>query len=63
VIVPAGAALYLAALAALAFALFYDFRKTRSVMLALSTSMLQQFAVLGLVVLFASWKSEQAQRR
>jgi hypothetical protein len=56
----AGAALYATAFA---FATFYNFRATRSVMLALSTTMLQQFAVLGLVLLFARWTGERAQRR
>jgi len=56
----AGVALYATAFA---FAMFYNVRATRSIFLALSTSMLQQFAVLGLLMLSARWNSEQARRR
>jgi len=56
----AGAALYATAFA---FAMFYNVRAARSALLALSTTMLQQFAVLGLILLFARWTGERAQRR
>jgi len=56
----AGAALYVTAFA---FAMFYNVRAARSALLALSTTMLQQFAVLGLILLFARWTGERAQRR
>jgi hypothetical protein len=56
----AGAALYVTAFA---FAMFYNVRAARSALLAFSTTMLQQFAVLGLILLFARWTGERAQRR
>ena len=56
----AGAALYATAFA---FAMFYNVRAARSALLAFSTTMLQQFAVLGLILLFARWTGERAQRR
>ena len=59
-IIFAGAILYATALA---FAIFHNFRATRSALLAFSTTMLQQFAVLGLILLFARWTGERAQRR
>jgi hypothetical protein len=43
--------------------MFYNVRAARSALLALSTTMLQQFAVLGLILLFARWTGERAQRR
>lgn len=59
-IIYAGAILYATALA---FAIFYNVRATRSALLAFSTTMLQQFAILGLLLLFARWTGERAQRR
>jgi len=55
----AGAMLYAAALA---YALFYNFRATKSAVLALSTSMLQQLAVLGLIFVFLSWRGDEVNR-
>ncbi len=48
----AGGALYVTALA---FAAFYNFRAARSLPLAISTTMLQQFAFLGLILIFLRW--------
>jgi len=56
----AGAALYVTAFA---FAMFYNVRAARSALLAFSTTMLQQVAVLGWILLFARWTGERAQRR
>jgi hypothetical protein len=56
----AGAALYIAALA---YALFYNLRATRSATLAISTSMLQQLAVLGLLFLYFRLEGDRANRR
>jgi hypothetical protein len=54
-----GAMLYAVALV---YAVLYNFRATKSAMLAVSTSMLQQLAVLGLVFLFLSWKGNEVNR-
>lgn len=59
-IIFAGAILYVAALA---YALFYNLRATRSVTLAISTSMLQQLAVLGLLFLYFRLESDRVSRR
>jgi hypothetical protein len=59
-IIYAGAILYATALA---FAIFYNFRATRSVLLALSTSMLQQLAVLGLLFIYFRLQSDRLNRR
>jgi hypothetical protein len=55
----AGAFLYVTAFA---FAVFYNFRATKSVLLTLSTSMLQQLAVLGLIFLLARLDGDRANR-
>jgi hypothetical protein len=59
-IIIAGAILYVAALA---FAIFYNFRATRSALLALSTSMLQQLAVLGLMFIWLRLEGDRVNRR
>jgi hypothetical protein len=56
----AGTALYVAAFA---YAIFYNLRATRSAMLAFSTTMLQQLAVLGLIYLWQRWEGEKVNRR
>jgi hypothetical protein len=55
----AGALLYVGAFA---FAIFYNFNATKSAMLALSTSMVQQLAVLGVIFLFLRWQGDQVNR-
>ena len=55
----AGAILYVAAFA---FAIFYNFKATKSAMLALSTSMLQRLAVLGVVFIFLRWRGNEVNR-
>lgn len=55
----AGAILYAAAFA---FAVFYNYNATRSAMLAVSTSMLQQLAVLGVIFLFLRWRGNEVNR-
>jgi hypothetical protein len=55
----AGAILYAAAFA---YATFYNYNATKSAMLAISTSMLQQLAVLGVIFLFFRWRAEEANR-
>jgi hypothetical protein len=47
---------------ALAFTIFYNFTATRSAILALSTSVLQQFAVLGVVFIFLRWRGNEVNR-
>jgi hypothetical protein len=56
----AGAVLYVAALA---YALLYNFRATRSAALAFSTSMLKQLAVLGLLFLYFRLEGDRVNRR
>jgi hypothetical protein len=56
----AGAALYVAALA---FAIVYNFKATKSAILAISTSMLQQLAVLGVIFLFLRWRGNEVNSR
>jgi hypothetical protein len=56
----AGTVLYIAALA---YALFYNFRATGSAVLAFSTSMLQQLAVLGLLFLYFRLEGDRVNRR
>jgi len=46
----------------LAYAVLYNFRATKSAMLAVSTSMLQQLAVLGVIFLFLRWKGNEVNR-
>jgi hypothetical protein len=55
----AGAILYVVALA---YAIFHNYNATRSVMLAISTSMLQQVAVLGVIFLFFRWRGDEVNR-
>jgi hypothetical protein len=55
----AGAILYVGAFA---YAIFYNYNATKSAMLAISTSMLQQFAVLGVIFLFLRWQGDQVNR-
>jgi hypothetical protein len=55
----AGAILYAGAFA---YAIFYNYNATKSAMLAISTSMLQQFAVLGVIFLFLRWQGDQVNR-
>ena len=57
--IAAGAILYVVALA---FAIFYNYNATRSAMLAFSTSMLQQLAVLGVIFLFFRWQGDEVNR-
>jgi hypothetical protein len=47
---------------ALVYAVFYNYKATKSAMLALSTSMLQQLAVLGVIFLFLRWRSDELNR-
>jgi hypothetical protein len=56
----AGAILYACAFA---FAIFYNYNATKSAMLALSTSMLQQLAVVGVIFLFFRWHGNEVNRR
>jgi|SRR5271165_3830267 len=44
------------------YSLLYNYGATRSVTLALSTSMLQQLAVLGVILLFLRFSGNQANR-
>jgi hypothetical protein len=55
----AGAILYAVAFA---YAIFYNYNTTKSAMLAISTSMLQQLAVLGLIFLFLRWRGNEVNR-
>jgi hypothetical protein len=55
----AGAMLYAVALV---YAVLYNFRATKSAVLAVSTSMLQQLAVLGLIFLFLRWRGNEVNR-
>jgi hypothetical protein len=41
--------------AAVAYSILYNYNATKSAILAMSTSMLQQLAVLGLILLFLRW--------
>jgi hypothetical protein len=56
----AGAALYVSAFA---YSLFYNYRATRSAWLALSTSMLQQFSLLGVLFLILRLERRAMDRR
>jgi hypothetical protein len=47
---------------ALAFAILHNYNATRSVMLAISTSMLQQLAVLGVIFIFFRWRWNEVNR-
>jgi hypothetical protein len=55
----AGGILYLVALA---YAIFHNYSATRSVTLTISTSMLQQLAVLGVVFIFFRWRGNEVNR-
>jgi hypothetical protein len=55
----AGAILYVVAFA---FSMFYNYNVTRSAVLAFSTSMLQQIAVLGVIFLFLRWRGDKVNR-
>ena len=55
----AGAILYAAAFA---YATFYNYSATKSAVLAISTSVLQQVAVLGVIFLFFRWQHDQVNR-
>ena len=54
-----GAILYAVAFA---YAIFYNYNATKSAMLAISTSMLQQLAVLGVIFLFLRWRGNEVNR-
>jgi hypothetical protein len=56
----AGAILYTVAFA---YAIFYNYNIAKSATLAISTSMLQQLAVLGVVFLFLRWRGNEVNRR
>jgi hypothetical protein len=55
----AGAILYIVAFG---YAIFYNYNVTRSAMLAISTGMLQQLAVLGVIFLFLRWRGNEVNR-
>jgi hypothetical protein len=55
----AGAILYTVAFA---YAIFYNYNATKSAMLAISTSMLQQLAVVGVIFLFLRWRGDEVNR-
>jgi hypothetical protein len=55
----AGAILYIVAFA---YAIFYNYNITKSATLAISTSLLQQLAVLGVVFLFLRWRGNEVNR-
>jgi hypothetical protein len=55
----AGAILYLVAFA---YAIFYNYNVTKSATLAISTAMLQQLAVLGVIFLFLRWRGNEVNR-
>jgi hypothetical protein len=46
----------------LAYAIFYNDNITKSVTLAISTSMMQQLAVLGVIFLFLRWRGNEVNR-
>jgi len=48
--------------AAFAYAIFYNYNTTQSVILAISTSLLQQLAVLGAIFLFLRWRGNEVNR-
>jgi hypothetical protein len=55
----AGAILYAFAFT---YAIFHNYNATKSVALALSTSILQQLAVVGAIFLFLRWRGEEVNR-
>ena len=44
------------------FATFYNYNATKSAMLAISTSVLQQLAVVGMIFLFFRWHANEVNR-
>ncbi|KIU50787.1 MULTISPECIES: hypothetical protein [Bradyrhizobium] len=48
---------------AFAYAIFYNYNATRSATLTISTSLLQQLAVLGVIFLFLRWQGDEVNRR
>jgi ABC-type nickel/cobalt efflux system permease component RcnA len=44
------------------YAIFHNYNATKSVALALSTSILQQLAVVGAIFLFLRWRGEEVNR-
>jgi len=55
----AGAILYAFAFT---YAIIYNYNATKSAALALSTSILQQLAVVGAIFLFLRWRGEEVNR-
>ena len=55
----AGTILYIVAFA---YAIFYNYNITQSAVLAISTGMLQQLAVLGVIFLFLRWRGNEVNR-
>jgi hypothetical protein len=55
----AGAILYIVAFA---YAIFYNYNITKSATLAISTSLMQQLAALGVVFLFLRWRGNEVNR-
>jgi hypothetical protein len=55
----AGAILYVVAFA---YAIFYNYNISKSATLAVSTSMMQQLAVLGVIFLFLRWRGNEVNR-
>jgi hypothetical protein len=55
----AGAILYAVAFA---YSIFHNYNATKSAVLAFSTSMLQQFAVAGVIFLLLRWSGDEANR-
>ena len=55
----AGGILYIVASA---YAIFYNYNIAKSATLAISTSLLQQLAVLGVVFLFLRWRGNEVNR-
>ena len=55
----AGTILYIVAFA---YAIFYNYNITKSAVLAISTGMLQQLAVLGVIFLFLRWRGNEVNR-
>jgi hypothetical protein len=55
----AGAILYAVAFA---YSIFYNYNATKSAALAISTGMLQQLAVLGVIFLFLRWRGNEVNR-
>jgi hypothetical protein len=48
--------------AAFAYSILYNYNATKSAILAMSTSMLQQLAVLCVILLFLRWSGDRANR-